>query len=183
MFHLNYKTMAKKAAVLAVNPVNGMGLFQYLEGFFENGIGYKVYAAADSKEIKTNSGLALIVDDVISNLKGREAEFDAVVFACGDAVPKLSENMDKQYNKDMMDVLGNFAKAGKLLIGHCAAGMLFDMLGIADGKRIAVHPYAKAAIKNADATDEKFEIDGNIYTAQTENSMWMMMPEVIKALK
>lgn len=27
--------MAKKVAVLAVNPVNGFGLFQYLEAFFE----------------------------------------------------------------------------------------------------------------------------------------------------
>ena len=45
--------MAKKVAVLAVNPVNGFGLFQYLESFFENGITYKVYAVADSKEIKT----------------------------------------------------------------------------------------------------------------------------------
>ena len=51
--------MAKKVAVLAVNPVNGFGLFQYLESFFENGITYKVYAVADSKEIKTNSGIAL----------------------------------------------------------------------------------------------------------------------------
>ena len=32
--------MAKKVAVLAVNPVNGCGLFQYLEAFFENGISY-----------------------------------------------------------------------------------------------------------------------------------------------
>jgi len=53
--------MAKKVAVLAVNPVNGFGLFQYLESFFENGITYKVYAVADSKEIKTNSGIALTV--------------------------------------------------------------------------------------------------------------------------
>ena len=36
--------MAKKVAVLAVNPVNGCGLFQYLEAFFENGISYKVFA-------------------------------------------------------------------------------------------------------------------------------------------
>lgn len=52
-------------------------LFQYLESFFENGITYKVYAVADSKEIKTNSGIALTVDDVIANLKGHEDEYDA----------------------------------------------------------------------------------------------------------
>ena len=38
--------MAKQVAVLAVNPVNGFGLFQYLETFYENGIDYKVYAVA-----------------------------------------------------------------------------------------------------------------------------------------
>ena len=51
--------MAKKVAVLAVNPVNGCGLFQYLEAFFENGISYKVFAVSDTKEIKTNSGMVL----------------------------------------------------------------------------------------------------------------------------
>lgn len=40
--------MAKKVAVLAVNPVNGFGLFQYLESFFENGIPYKVFAVSDT---------------------------------------------------------------------------------------------------------------------------------------
>ena len=44
--------MAKKVAVLAVNPVNGFGLFQYLESFFENGITYKVYAVAVQKRSK-----------------------------------------------------------------------------------------------------------------------------------
>lgn len=32
--------MAKRVAVLAVNPVNGLGLFQYLESFYENQIIY-----------------------------------------------------------------------------------------------------------------------------------------------
>ena len=51
--------MAKKVAVLAVNPVNGCGLFQYLEAFFENGISYKVFAVSNTKEIRTNSGIFL----------------------------------------------------------------------------------------------------------------------------
>jgi len=33
--------MKKRVAVLAVNPVNGSGLFQYLEAFYENGISTK----------------------------------------------------------------------------------------------------------------------------------------------
>lgn len=41
--------MAKKVAVLAVNPVNGFGLFQYLEAFFENGISYKGICSGGNK--------------------------------------------------------------------------------------------------------------------------------------
>ena len=92
--------MSKRVAVLAVNPVNGSGLFQYLEAFFENGISYKVFAVAETTEIKTNSGIKLTVDDVVANLKGHEDEFDALVFGCGDAVPVFSENAGKQYNQD-----------------------------------------------------------------------------------
>ena len=40
--------MSKKVAVLAVNPVNGYGLFQYLEAFYENGIAYKVFAVSNT---------------------------------------------------------------------------------------------------------------------------------------
>ena len=112
MYHLIIYDYGKES--LAVNPVNGFGLFQYLESFFENGITYKVYAVADSKEIKTNSGIALTVDDVIANLKGHEDEYDAMVFACGDAVPVFQQNASKQYNIDLMDVIKNFGE--KLLL-------------------------------------------------------------------
>ncbi|NDW19271.1 protease [Dysgonomonas sp. 216] len=175
--------MAKKVAVLAVNPVNGFGLFQYLEAFFENGISYKVFAVASDKEIKTNSGITMLADDVIANLKGHEDDFDALVFGCGDAIPKFGENAEAPYNKDMMAVIKTFGDKGKLMIGHCAAGMIFEFAGITEGKKIAVHPLAKAAIQKGKATDEKSEIDGNFYTAQTENTIWTMMDEVIKALK
>ena len=77
--------MAKKVAVLVVNPVNGSGLFQYLETFFENGIPFRTFAVADTTNVKTNSGLRLQTDDVITSLKGHEHEYDAIVFACGDA--------------------------------------------------------------------------------------------------
>ena len=175
--------MAKKVAVMAVNPVNGFGLFQYLEAFYENDIPYKTFAVANTPQIKTNSGVALTVDDVIANLKGHENEYDALVFSCGDAVPVFGNYAREQYNQDMMAVIKAFGDKGKILIGHCAGGMMFDKAGVVDGKRVSTHPLAKGGVKNGIATDEKFEVDGNIYTAQTENTIWMMMPEVIKVLK
>ncbi len=175
--------MAKKVAVLAVNPVNGFGLFQYLEAFFENGIPYKVFAVADSKEIKTNSGITLIADDVVANLKGHEDEYDALVFSCGDAIPVFQQNADKPYNVTMLEIIKTFGEKGKIMIGHCAAAMMFDFTGITKGKKVAVHPLAKPAIQNGEATDNSSEIDGIFYTAQDENHIWIMMPKVIAALK
>lgn len=175
--------MAKKVAVLAVNPVNGFGLFQYLEAFFENGISYKVFAVADDKEIKTNSGITLSADEVVADLKGHEDEFDALVFACGDAVPVFQQNADKPYNVTMLEVIKAFGEKGKIMIGHCAAAMMFDITGITKGKKVAVHPLAKAAIRNGEATDSQSEVDGNFYTAQDENNIWTMMPKVIAELK
>ena len=175
--------MAKKVAVLAVNPVNGSGLFQYLETFFENEIPYKTFAVAETAQIKTNSGVSLQTDDVVANLKGREDEYDALVFACGDAIPKFRENADKPFNRDMLAVIKAFDDKGKLLIGHCAAALLFDNLGIGKGKRVALHPFIKSVVKGCIGTDEKTVIDGNIYTAQTENAVSSLLPEVLKALK
>ncbi len=175
--------MAKKVAVLAVNPVNGFGLFQYLEAFFENGIPYKVFAVADSKEIKTNSGITLIADDVVGNLKGHEDEYDALVFSCGDAVPVFQQNADKPYNVTMLEIIKTFGEKGKIMIGHCAAAMMFDFTGITKGKKVAVHPLAKPAIQNGEATDNSSEIDGNFYTAQDENQIWTMIEKVVVALK
>lgn len=87
--------MAKRVAVLVVNPVNGMGLFQYLEGFYENKIGYRVYAVAETTDIRTNSGIALRTDDTVEHLKGRAGEYDALVFSCGDAIPVLESMLQK----------------------------------------------------------------------------------------
>ncbi len=175
--------MAKKVAVLAVNPVNGLGLFQYLESFFENGIPYKVFAVADSTDIKTNSGIALKADDVVANLKGHEDEYDALVFSCGDAVPVFAQNADEPYNVTMLEIIKTFGEKGKIMIGHCASAMMFEFAGITAGKKVAVHPLAKAAIAKGQATDNPSEVDGNFFTAQDENHIWTVLPQIIAALK
>lgn len=175
--------MSKKVAVLVVNPVNGYGLFQYLETFYENGIGYNTFAVSDSPHIKTNSGIALTADDVISNLKGHEDEFDALVFSCGDAIPTFQQHANEPYNITLLDVIKTFAEKEKMLIGHCAAGLLFEKAGITKGKTIAIHPMAKPAIQTGNATDQPYEVDGYFYTAQTEHNLAQLMPHLLKALK
>lgn len=175
--------MGKKVAVIAVNPVNGLGLFEYLESFFENGITYQVYAMDKSKNIKTNSGLSITLDGVVADLKGKENEFDAVVFACGDAMPQFAEIAGEDYVADTFEILAKFNSLNKMLIGHCAAAIMFDNAGVADGKKLAVHPFGKAAINKGIGTDDPYTIDKNIYTAQCENTIAQLMPILLDALK
>lgn len=175
--------MAKKVAVLVVNPVNGAGLFQYLEAFYENGIPFKTFAVADNTEVKTNSGITMRTDDVIAHLKGHEDEYDALVFACGDAMPKFGENAGKPYNQDMLTIMKTFDDKGKMIIGHCALALLLDETGIGKGKKVALHPFIKSAVQSVVGTDEAFVIEGNLYTSQTENTIPAMIPDLLKALK
>ena len=175
--------MSKRVAVLAVNPVNGFGLFQYLEAFYENKIEYKVYAVSDTVDIRTNSGIAIKTDDTIAHLKGHSDDFDALVFSCGDAVPVFAEHASEEYNVVWLDVIREFAQADKLMIGHCAAALMFEIAGITKGKRLAVHPLAKPAIQHGVATDEPYEIDGKFYTAQCEHTLPALLPSLLEILK
>jgi putative intracellular protease/amidase len=154
-----------------------------LEAFFENGIPFKTFAVAPTTHIKTNSGIPLQTSDVVASLKGHENEYDALVFACGDAMPTFSENAGSPENQDMLAVIKAFGDKSKIIAGHCVGALLFDSVGIADGKQVALHPYIKAAVKSAIGTDESSVVDGNIYTAQTENTIWTLMPKLLEALK
>jgi hypothetical protein len=46
-----------------------------------------------------------------------------------------------------------------------------------------LHPYIKSVVKNCIGTDELSVVEGNIYTAQTENAISSLLPELLKALK
>lgn len=175
--------MAKKVAVLAVNPVNGLGLFTYLETFFENKIPYKVFAVYNSIDIKTNSGLKIKTDDVIEDLVGHATDYDALVFSCGDAVPVFTHNAKKPYNKMLLQVIQEFAAANKLLIGHCGAGVFFDAAGVDKGKQIACHPYVKNTIKHGIYSCKPVAIDLPFFTAAEEHELSLLMPEIVKALQ
>ncbi len=178
--------MAKQAAVLAVDSMSGSGLFQYVESFVENNIPYKIFSISDDRKIRTDSGVTILADDIIANLKGHENEYGALILACGDAIskfPKFVDDTEKQYNKDLVEVMKAFSAQDKIMAGHCGAGLLFDTFDIAHGKKVAVHPYVVPAINNCIATGAKSEIDGNIYTAQTEHTICQIIPPLIEALK
>ncbi len=174
--------MAKKVAVLAVNPVNGKGLFEYLEAFYEHKIPFTLFAVAETPHIRTNSGIELTANGVIADLMGHEQEYDALVFACGDAIPVFAEHAAEPWNRDLLTLLKRFGEAGKPVIGHCGAGLLLALAGTAVGKRVAVHPMVKALVQGPVATDAPYEIDANFYTAQEEHTLPAMIGKVVEAL-
>ena len=174
---------SKKVAVVAVNPVNGMGLFQYLEAFHENGIHFTLFAVAPSREIRTNSGVALTADGVIADLRQHVSEYDALVFACGDAMPHFAEHASEPWNVDLMEVIAAFGRENKWLIGHCVAGLMFDAARVADGKRLAAHPMVLAAITHAQPSAAEIEIDRNCLTAREEHALPALIGHVVEVLK
>ena len=174
--------MAKKVAVLVPNPVNGYGLFNYLEAFYEKGVEFKTFAISTSKSVKTNSGLTLELDGVISELSGHENEYDGVVFACGDAIIKFGEYKDTPEYQTLFAVLGKFNELNKKIAGHCAAGLIFEIAGVTKDKKVSLHPYAKSSINNGIPVDNSSIIDKNLFTAKTEDSASEIIPYFIVAL-
>lgn len=174
--------MAKRVAVLAVDPVNGMGLFHYLEAFFEHKIPYTLFAVAPTTHIRTNSGVALTADDTVAGLEGREDDFDAVVFACGDAIPVFAQHATEPHNVTLFKVLKAFAGKGKIVARHCAAGMLLDRVNAAAGRTVAVHPLVRPALNTAVAADTPTASDGRFYTAQDEHALPELLPALLEAL-
>ena len=175
--------MAKRVAVVAVNPVNGLGLFSYLEAFFEHKIACEVFAVAPTAAIRTNSGIALQADGVVADLRGRAGEFDALVFACGDAVPVFAQHASEPWNVALMEVIGEFTAAGKIMAGHCGAGLLFELAGVIDGRRVASHPMGQGLIRRGVASQADFESDGRFITAQCEHTLPAMIPLLLGALE
>ena len=111
MFHLNNYDYGKESSSFSSESGKWLWFIPILGSLFSKiGISYKVFAVSDTKEIKTNSGMVLIVDDVIANLKGHEDEFDALVFSCGDAVPVFQQYANQPYNVDLMEVIKTFGE-------------------------------------------------------------------------
>ena len=88
-----------------------------------------------------------------------------------------------EYNIDLLSVVREFSDKNKLMIGHCAASLIFEIAGITEGKRLAVHPLAKPAIQKGIATNDAVTIDGNFYTAQDEHAIPQLIPCLLEVLQ
>ena len=131
---------------MVVNPVNGSGLFQYLETFFENGIPFRTFAVADTTNVKTNSGLRLQTDDIIASLKGHDTNTTPRI-RLRRRHAQIRGKRRQTLQRGYVERHQKFADQGKTIAGHCAAALLFDNLGIAQGRRVALHPFLNRSSK------------------------------------
>jgi len=53
----------------------------------------------------------LQTDDVIANLQSHAAEYDALIFACGDTISVFKNHANESYNLDMLEIIREFAAA------------------------------------------------------------------------
>ena len=132
---------------------------------------------------KMNIHAELITEEEATRLMEFDALFIRATTALNHDTFRLAQRAGEPWNRDLMEVLKTFGETGKPMIGHCAAGMMFGFAGVAAGRRVAVHPMAKAAVTGPVATDAPFEIDGNFFTAQEEHAIPAMIGRVVEALK
>ena len=92
-------------------------------------------------------------------------------------------NRGPESRQQDVQMLNRFGESGRLMIGHCAAGLMFGFAGTAKGRRVAVHPMARAAVQGPVATENATEVDGNFYTAQDEHAIPALIDRIVEALR
>ena len=140
--------------------------------------GFETHAVSLTGELVTGAhGMRLMADRILDSEGFRD--YDMIVLPGGWGA---ADNMAADAR--LTELLRWYAaQPEKYVAAMCAAPGVLARAGITAGKRLAVHPLAKPAIQTGQATDGKSEIDGNFYTAQDENTLWTMMPQLIEALK
>ena len=105
MYNLKNQNYGKAYCSISRQSGKWIGAVSVLGKFYENQIIYRVYAVAETTDMRTNSGIRFYADDVIENLKGHAHEYDALVFSCGDAVPVFKEHASEAHNVALMQVV------------------------------------------------------------------------------
>lgn len=104
-------------------------------------------------------GITVKIDDLIGNID--PVKFDAVILPGG--MPGSTNLRD---NPNVINVVKQMDKAGKLVGAICAAPIVLEKAGILYGKKHTAHPAVKDIFKNSTYTENRTETDSNIITGK-----------------
>ena len=131
----------------------------------------------DNKEVKGTHGFTLIADTTINNISADN--FDVLMLPGG-----LSGTTNLRDNKDVITLIQNAHKEGKIISAICAAPIVLKDAGIVDNKRITGYPNCEQLSQKHkfSFTGNDVEVDGKIITAKAMGKAHLFAFAIANAL-
>jgi 4-methyl-5(b-hydroxyethyl)-thiazole monophosphate biosynthesis len=131
----------------------------------------------DNKEVKGTHGFTLIADTTINNISADN--FDVLMLPGG-----LPGSTNLRDNKNVITLVQNAYKEGKIISAICAAPIVLKDAGIADNKRITGYPDCEQLSQKYEFsfTGNDVEVDGKIITAKALGKAHLFAFAIAKAL-
>ncbi len=131
----------------------------------------------DNKEVKGTHGFTLIADTTISNIS--TDNFDVLMLPGG-----LPGSTNLRDNKNVITLVQNAYKEGKIISAICAAPIVLKDAGIVDNKRITGYPDCEQFSQKHkfSFTGNDVEVDGKIITAKAMGKAHLFAFAIANAL-
>lgn len=85
--------------------------------------------------------------------------------------------------RKLMEVPKTFGEKGKIMVGYCAAGMLFDFAGITAKSKQSVRPLARSVISVGDVYKAEKTVESLFLIIPGKNQIVRAIGTVVAALK
>lgn len=173
--------MTSKVLIIATNGFEQSELLKPRENLEEAGI-KTTLASPESGSIKgwdqRDWGKSVAVDADIADVTA--ADFDALLLPGGQMNPDILRMDDR-----VIDLVRDFAEAGKPVAAICHAPWLLAEAGIVDGKTVTGWPSIRTDLANAGANvvDREVAIDGNLITSRNPDDIPAFSKALIEKLE
>ena len=166
----------KKIAVLVADQYQELEVWYPLLRFREEGAETVAVGAEAGKTYESKKGYPVVADKSVAVVKA--ADFHAVVIPGGWAPEALRQDAD------VLKLVQEMDKAGKVVAAICHAGWVIASAGIVRGRRLTCYQAIKDDVIHAGGkyVDEEVVVDGNLITSRKPTDLPAFCREVAKAL-
>lgn len=166
--------IGKKILVVATDGVEDREFFYPLYRLAE--VGFKVLVASNKSSFSGKYGITFTSDITLDEVSPEQ--FDAIILPGGQSPAKLRKI------PKVLEIVKNFAKAGKLIAAICHGPQILVTAGLVQAKTLTSWPQVSWEIKKAGGKweDSEVVIDGNLITSQRPDDLPAFTKAVIAAL-